>query len=410
LADSLGITPCEASLLHVIHYGITLPESELCKWGAKDAYSVAGPCTEEECRVAIIDCLAKGWLQVIDESSLARIRDELADKGYLGPIYGWPLVGTIDFTRAGAELWRRVCDCCFPDSSRAPFAYTDVIHVKMSRYYRTQAVALEDLAGLRSETEVVAVSGPFPTGPWRAQWWRRFAEGYRIDIEERTRWQGHSTGLGASCHLQRNPQRANPQRLREVLNRHNVTLVQWIVLAAMEGGPLEPVGARLASRLKNLADREFKATISAAECRDALDTCLRYGWLQILDREAVDEIHAFLRGTVDLLAVHRSVDLRREFQLGDVDFLPAGAALYRTISDEWLGADWENDLTVSDTYYCEEHRYCESDAGFQSIVQEHVANGIFVRANRIVPIGPWCVYWWEQYSSGYRLELELGTI
>jgi hypothetical protein len=43
-------------------------------------------------------------------------------------------------------------------------------------------------------------------------------------------------------------------------------------------------------------------------------------------------------------------------------------------------------------------------------VQEHVAKGDVVRARRVVPIGPWCVYWWERFPAGYRLELELGEL
>jgi hypothetical protein len=48
------------------------------------------------------------------------------------------------------------------------------------------------------------------------------------------------------------------------------------------------------------------------------------------------------------------------------------------------------------------------DEGFPRIVQEHMARGEVVRACRVVPIGPWCVAWWETFSAGYRLELELG--
>jgi hypothetical protein len=31
-----------------------------------------------------------------------------------------------------------------------------------------------------------------------------------------------------------------------------------------------------------------------------------------------------------------------------------------------------------------------------------------IRARRVGPIGPWCVCWWERFSAGFRLELELG--
>jgi hypothetical protein len=82
--------------------------------------------------------------------------------------------------------------------------------------------------------------------------------------------------------------------------------------------------------------------------------------------------------------------------------------LYRTTSAEWLGPDWEDDLVVSRGYYWEEHHYCETDEVFDRIVQEHLAQGDVVRSCRVVPIGPWCVHWWDRFPAGCRLELELG--
>jgi hypothetical protein len=94
-----------------------------------------------------------------------------------------------------------------------------------------------------------------------------------------------------------------------------------------------------------------------------------------------------------------------ESRWGEIDFSPAGATLYRMISAEWLDPNWEDDLHVSNTYHWEEHRYCESAAGFEYIAQEHVAKGAIIRASCVLPIG---VYWWERFPRGYRLELELS--
>ena len=40
---------------------------------------------------------------------------------------------------------------------------------------------------------------------------------------------------------------------------------------------------------------------------------------------------------------------------------------------------------------------------------EYEAEGWVVRSARVVPIGPWCVSWWEQFAAGFRLELEVGS-
>ena len=434
LADAfaaMGVTPAEASLFHVVQYGITVHPSKLPRWAAAADYRLGGPSTRESCAVALSDSLKKGSLQVIDESKLDRIKDDLRDKKILGPIYGLPELGAVDFTPSGAELWRRICSSCFRHADRKPFAYTDVVHVKTARYYRTRFAAMADIARRRDEDGVASMSSPSFIGPWRAQWWRRFAEGWRVDVDERSQWEGHACGLDESSYLDRSLKKAEVQRLRDLLDRHNVSLEEWVVLASLEGGPISPMedgpsgreGARFAFHLNRFAVRAFKVTITQeASCR-ALETCLRYGWLRVLDRAAVDEVNSLLRSNPALLALPGTAELRLNggtyardeeglpisagYLWGAIDFSPAGAALYRMISAEWLGPDWEDKLSVSNAYYCEEHRYCESDEGFEFIVREHMAAGGRVRDRRIVPTGPWCVYWWEPFPSGYRLELEL---
>jgi len=94
---------------------------------------------------------------------------------------------------------------------------------------------------------------------------------------------------------------------------------------------------------------------------------------------------------------------------------------------EWLGSHWEDALIVENCYYREEHHYCETvaalqeveskyggdqvrcfktAAGLQQIVYKHKKENI--RARRLIPLGPWCVSWWQRYPAGYRLELEIG--
>jgi hypothetical protein len=91
-----------------------------------------------------------------------------------------------------------------------------------------------------------------------------------------------------------------------------------------------------------------------------------------------------------------------------VDFGPIGAALYRSISAEFLGPEWEDLYYVIVPTNREEHLYCEMQEGIHNTLAEYAANGEIVRASRIEPIGPWCVRWWERYDSGFRLEVQVG--
>ena len=426
----LGVTRPESALFTALYYGFTVPSSHLPSRAAQEDYNPNGPrVTEEECRVALADCLAKGWVQVIDESARLRIADELQKGRVLGPIYGGlPDSGCVDFTNFGANLWRRLCERCWPDKGFS--TYTDVVHEKTAEFFRTSAIASAAIRENRGQDDVVAVTGPTPTGPWRAQWWRRFPEGYRIDIEERRQWQGRASGGDEDCYLDHSARSAEPGQLRLVLDRHNVTLAEWLMLERMEREWSRDSPANLCRDAAESASRVLSVAISEEQCREGLEACLRDGWLRVVDQRTADEVRSLLRDDPVLLAVPRiaenrpreccyAIDPLRLGKLlalpmpasrrwGEIDFSPSGAALYRMISAEWLGPDWEDNLNVSRGYYWEEHHYCEAEEGFEGIVQKHVAKGDVVRASRVVPIGPWCVHWWERFPSGYRLELELG--
>lgn len=97
-----------------------------------------------------------------------------------------------------------------------------------------------------------------------------------------------------------------------------------------------------------------------------------------------------------------------EDRFGTFDFTESGASLYRMIQTEWLGPAWEDQLFVANCHFWEEHHYCESLEGFERIEPEHCAKGNAVQVKRVIPIGPWCVFWWQRFPSGYRLELEVS--
>jgi hypothetical protein len=395
----VGITPPEAALFHVVHYGMTASPTSLPSAAACPDYSLVEPVREPECQAALTACLARGWLQVIDEPVLAKIVDELREGQFLGPIYGLPEVGGVDFTHAGAVLWRRLSRHRFPNRPSPDFA--EVVHSKTSRYFRTRTAALRGIEEATQWDGDITVVGPCPIGPWRAQWWRRFSKGYRIEIEERRHWQGRC-GEGDGCFMPRPTcQGANPRRLQHILDCHNVTLAEWLLLATMD-----PACGTYASRLPrwvaDSAHRSFGVTTSEDECRAGLDACLRYGWLT-LAQNAGDEVDLLLAADPATMPVAPEV---RGWD--EVDFTPCGATLYRMIAAEWLGSDWEDNLMVWKETYREEHRYCEATEGLQGIEQGYAASGEIIRASKVVPIGPWCVYWWERFPAGYRLELQIG--
>jgi hypothetical protein len=429
LLVELGMTRADSALFTAVHYGITVSPSCLPDVAVREDYNPIGPTvTEEECRLGLAACLAKGWLQIIDEPALAIIAGELQKNSVLGPIYGGlPALGSVDFTEVGVELWERFCQLLQPKKSMT-FAYTDVVHEKTAHYYRSHKDALAAIKEFRSSDDIIAVTGPSSIGPWRAQWWRRFPEGYRIDVEQRRQWRGRADSCSETCYLDLSKRNIDSNKLQHILNCHNVTLAEWLMMVNMERDWFMDSDC-LCEQASEFAKRVLSVTISEEQCREGLEASLRNGWLRVVDRQTTNEVKHLLNEDPVHLAVPRITGNRPKecsFQikslepgqillvpmpgtqrLGKIDFSPTGAELYRMISAKWLGRDWENDLSVNREYCWEVHYYCESEERLELVVQEHVVKGDVVRARRMVPIGPWCVNWWKRFPKGYRLELEL---
>lgn len=224
----LGLTSAEAALIHALGCG-AIPPDLLPGTAAREH----GPgVTEEECKVALSGCLGKAWLQVIDNAAQTRIRDDLCSGGVLGPIYGGlPEVGCVDFTDVGLDFWHRLTKRSSGDRLSS---FIDVVHEKTAHFFRTPAAAAAAIDKWRAQDDVFNIAGPIPTGPWRAQWWRRFPSGYRIDIEQRRRWQGHCGGENELCDLDLTVLNTDLGQLRRTLDRHNVSLLEWLMMASME--------------------------------------------------------------------------------------------------------------------------------------------------------------------------------
>jgi hypothetical protein len=403
----LGLTLAEAALFHVVHYGLHNAPAFVAEDAARPDYALGGPAADpggplplEDCRRAMADCLAKGWLRVVDKAARAGVIDDLRRGGFRAPVW-LPWDGGMDFTPAGADLWLRFRSLCSPGSPPAQCQTSVVVHSKTAWHFRTREAALAWLEEARAGEKFLAAAGPVPVGPWRAQWWRRFPDGYRIDVEE-CRQEGAAGGCSSGSHLGHLPAHgpeAGPGLLGLVLDRHGLTAGAWLVLGAVACGP-PPVGV-----LPGLATRDGASRLGIAasveECRQGLQRCLLSGWVREVDEAARAEVAALLRAEPAEGAGGEAAP-----DDGDVDFTPAGAALYRRVTAEWVGPAWEDGLHACKELFREEHRYDVAEEGLREVAEEWAARGAVVR---LVPLGPWCVTWWQRHPAGFRLEVEVRT-
>jgi hypothetical protein len=339
----------------------------------------------------------------MDEPALRQLEGEILDHQLVGPIYGWPEPGQVDFTLAGADLWQQFSARANADIRRQAFAYVDVVHTKEARYFRTLGAARAAADDIHGWNEGHAVTGPTPIGPWQVEWWRTFPEGYRLDVESQFRWQGRIVDpIGGSTHP---PPvwRTNPDHLKSILDRHNVTVPEWLLLAAMDEG----VGTHptfLPGWVAGRASDTFGLSVSEEDCRGGLNRCVRNGWLRVADMAHVQAVAAVMTDGPALAVLPKG----RTPHLHTLDFTPTGAGLYRKIAAEYLGRGWEDDFQVARTFYREEHLYCATEDGIQAALAMYAMQQEDVRATRLQQIGPWCVRWWETNPTGYRLEVEIG--
>lgn len=410
--QNVKLTPAETALFRRLHFH-SWPASDLP--GACEEYS-GGRATAADGEAALAECLARGWLQVIDEAALAAISQDVRAAGLIGPIYGLPKLGDVDFTPVGAAIWL---------SGRGPrdpreLPFQIVVRAKSSHYCRTKAAALATINELQEWDNVDSIGGLFEIGPWRAQWWRRFLAGYRIDCE----WHGHGhdvtlvNSVGVSS-VPRFPQaQAELQRLRHVLDRDNVTLAQWLLLATMDTCVVTYT-SHFPRNVAEFAGGWFGVTVSEEECRTGLRECLRLGWLSSAELDPADPARQTVaRETLDRIAEVKALlqtepavmPIALTWALRSLHFTPSGAARYRGLAAEWLGPAWEDEVTVSQQSYREEHHYCETEEGVQAALQKYACRQEEVLASKVVPIGPWCVQWWKRFPRGYRVELQVGSL
>jgi hypothetical protein len=137
---------------------------------------------------------------------------------------------------------------------------------------------------------------------------------------------------------------------------------------------------------------------------DGLKDCVMHRWICKQTETSV----AAVRQLIDANGAILPVPFEGKPGRGTFDFSPAGAEVYRMLSAEILGADWENGLFVEVPHYWEAHHYCATENGLKGILERHQPGGHVPRLVRTVEIGRWCVDWWKVFAAGFRFEITFG--
>lgn len=390
--------------------------------------------TEEECRRAIERCLELHLMQVSNDETLLRMFELVRKTTQIGPIYGFPRSGYLDRTEAGITICSRISRGLFERNERKGMAseygpvYTTVVRQQTAHYIAQRPAVDVFVSSLDLVGETITAIGIEECGPWKRKWWEPVHDGFKVVVETSNPpnalfqyWRASNSAIAlervekvgeSSCRKIE----LNVTALMDQLNRIGMTPSEWCIVRH-----LGDMGFCDLSFAAHLAAQESTTggfrVCTYDECADALHSCVRKGWIWNHDDSACGRINRHLSsfGPVKLLQKIPSPNMG-QFTLsleGSDLFQSVYAAAYGDTStfDAWeVGEDvfpqgtrcaYEKIIERENLEY-----YGTTKYGVSSYDGYDDAEWTVLRQSDPVPIGPWCVYWWNQFESGWKVEIE----
>jgi hypothetical protein len=188
----------------------------------------------------------------------------------------------------------------------------------------------------------------------------------------------------------------DPTAHKVTLSEHHIGLAEWYTLCVIGAWPVPD--QEVANSVVCLSEGDPRGSVSLAECRQALKRCLAREWLMRVEKVHLDMIELVLKKSPAIGPIYGLPSI------GDIDFTPAGARLFLTISELLIGT-----APPERVYEIEHPRhlfYFPTKREAQSVVRRVRQRHENARFGEVREIGPWRVYWWREYPRGYTVELQ----
>jgi hypothetical protein len=141
-----------------------------------------GSVTASECMSALEACVTKKWLIVVDRAYVKRCHSLVRRRKYIGPVYGYPKLGDVDFSSYGANMYKRIFIKLFGRHWSDPHGYRLKKNHNLRYFFRSKRAASAAIAKWISEGVLVFANKITAVGPWCVYWWKPFARGYSVDV------------------------------------------------------------------------------------------------------------------------------------------------------------------------------------------------------------------------------------
>lgn len=406
LIAACEISIAEYAILNHLHFGCHRLPGTLGKFAASPDYALGHRVTVREASQAVRSCLKRGLIRVMSKSDLAQIKEDLARDHLLGPIYGFPEPGQVDFTRLGAQVWleiERSEDEAIPCRG---FSYLDAVELKTRWTFLSRTAMTGHRARLRKEPHFASMTRPTVADDVRLAWWCPPMRGWSFEVTEKFHWQGRGgvDSCTTSALLNWDAEFANVDRaqLRRHCRHHDLEPSDLCVLLRIaEGGPFDV--KRLGRSSLILAKSGIGLRMTIDQIVGAIRRCLHNGLIVRLNAEENQRI--------ELAAKESSMPLyTQESRLDFLDLTDAGARFLVEQGSKILKTAWLDGWVVSRKVFSRDHLYTRNFLDIASVFERYSRfPQKSLKIGPIEEIGPWCVYWWNRFPKGYRLELEVTS-
>lgn len=406
LISQVGISEAEYAILNHIHFGCTRPKKLLPRFTAGSDYSLGTELNIDDATKAVRLCIQKGFLRVITDPDLDQIKSKLKRDQAQGPIYGFPNVGSVDFTDAGAEIWRNIEESFskddLPSSLQRGFAYCDVAEIRTRRYFATRCAAERERKQQTKAADAASTTKVIRSPSLQMMWWLPPAEGWQFDSTEKLRWTGRNGG--SSPFLSWDAQRAGIDlaRVRRACQHQSRDLSDWSVLFIIATWP-NVTPQNLGRSATAFAMQQFGLRRARERIKEAVRRCLDQKLIGSLDHVTLgqNEAHA---------AIDPSSIIKPEFSKDGLNLFQAGIELMQEQGPLIFGESWLNGWMIEQEVFRCEHRYARNLLDIASVIEEYSnSEEKLLSEGPITPLRRWCVYWWKDFPTGYRVELNFGS-
>jgi hypothetical protein len=190
--------------------------------------------------------------------------------------------------------------------------------------------------------------------------------------------------------------------LESVLGRFQLSVLEWWIMRLIGMWPIPRDKIALTAWNHLRRDEQAQYTVNAFE--DAVNGCVKKGWLTTVDDAFLSKLKSRRRGTPEGPPVYGWP------ALGDVDFTPRGAKLFRKIRYCLFGRRFGRKHASSVFVSRKLRIYYLSKESASDMYESLRKDPATISVTHPCHVNSWRLYWWERHRGGYFIDMETRDV